>query len=91
MKTVIKWIKGHFGFLFTIITHGTAIFGLICGFAALFISTLSNENAIWWILFFDLPLLLFVIWVWAKAIIPWTFKTIDLEHNKYIKDNEKSK
>jgi len=91
MKNVIKWIKGHTGFLITIITQSIAIIGLVCGFAALFILTFSGENAIWWILFLDLPLLVFVIWVWVKAIIPWTFKAIDLEHNKYIKDNEKAK
>ena len=91
MKNVIKWIKGHTGFLITLITQSLAIIGLICGFAALFMSTFSDENAIWWILFFDLPLLIFVIWVWAKAIIPWTFKIIDFEHNKYIKDNENTK
>ena len=91
MKKVINWVKGHTAFLITLITQGVAIVGLVCCFTALFISTFSDENAIWWILFFDLPLLVFIIWVWAKAIIPWTFKIIDLEHNKYIKDNEKAK
>ena len=91
MKNVINWVNGHTAFLITLITQGVAIVALVCGFAALFMSTLSNENAIWWVLFLDLPLLAFVIWVWAKAIIPWTFKMIDFEHNKYIKDNENAK
>jgi len=91
MKKVINWVNGHTGFLITLIIQGIAIIGLICGFAALFMLTFSDENAIWWILFLDLPLLIFVIWVWVKAIIPWTFKIIDFEHNKYIKDNEKAK
>lgn len=91
MKKVIKWIKGHTAFLITLITQSAAIIGLVCGFAALFMTTILDENAIWWILILDLPLLIFVIWVWAKAIIPLTFKIIDSEHNKYIKDNENAK
>ena len=91
MKKVTKWIKGHTTFLITLITQSLAIVGLVCGFAALFMTTFSDENAIWLFLFIDLPLLVFIMWVWVKAIIPWTFKAIDFEHNKYIKDNEKAK
>ena len=83
-----KFIKGHLNFILLALVQGTALFGLICGFAALFINIWQGENCIWWLLFFGLPLFVFVLWVWIKAIIPWTFEIIDNEHANYVK-NEK--
>ena len=76
-------------FLISVATQSLAIVGLICGFAALFMSTWNDENRIWWIIFFDLPLTAFVGWVWIKAIIPWTVKAIDWEHERYEKNDKK--
>jgi hypothetical protein len=82
------FIKGHINFILLAIVQGIALFGLICGFAALFMSIWECENRILWMLFFGLPLLIFILWVWFKAIIPWTFVIIDSEHGKYLKDKK---
>ena len=84
-----KWIEGHPMFLISVATQSLAIVGLVCGFAALFMSTFKDDNWLWWLLFFDLPLVVFVGWVWIKAIIPWTNKAIDWEHERYEKNHEK--
>ena len=87
IKKSIKRILNFF--LLTIlgvIVQGIALFGLICGFLALFMNIWEGENCILWLLFFGLPLLIFVLWVWFKAIIPWTFAIIDNEYEKYLKD-----
>ena len=79
-----KFIKGHLNFILLAIVQGIAIVGLVCGFIPLFVSIWNGENCILWLLFFGLPLLVFVLWVWIKAIIPWTFSIIDDEHKKYL-------
>lgn len=85
-----KFVNGHLNFIFLAIVQGIALFGLICGFLALFMNIWQGENRIWWLLFFGLPLLVFVLWVWFKAIIPWTFAIIDNEHEKYLKDGKET-
>ena len=85
------FIKGHSNFILLAIIQGVAIFGLLCGFAALFMNIMTNENAIAWLLCLGLPLLVFVLWVWIKAIIPWSFAIIDGEHTKYLKDKKEQK
>ncbi len=59
-------------------------------FLALFMNILHGENCIWWLLFFGLPLLIFVLWVWVKAIILWTFAIIDNKYEKYLKDEKET-
>ena len=91
IKKSIKRILNFF--LLTIlgvIVQGIALFGLICGFLALFMNICEDENCIWWLLFFGLPLLVFVLWVWFKAIIPWTFAIIDNKYEKYLKDEKET-
>lgn len=85
------FIKGHLNFIFLAIIQGVALFGLLCGFVALFMNIMSGENAIAWLLCLGLPLLAFVLWVWIKAIIPWSFAIIDSEHTKYLKDKKEQK
>ena len=80
-----KFIKGHLNFILLVAVQGFALFGLICAFISLFMSVLNSENTILWLLFFVIPLFAFVLWVWIKAIIPWTFVIIDNEHAKYLK------
>lgn len=87
---VRKFIKGHINFIILAMVQGLALFGLICGFLALFMNILQGENCILWLLFFGLPLLIFVLWVWVKAIIPWTFMIIDSEHEKYLEDEQEN-
>jgi hypothetical protein len=58
-----NFIKGHINFLFLAVVQGFALFGLICGFLALFMNIWQGENCIWWLLFFGLPLLVFVLCV----------------------------
>ncbi len=85
------FIKGHPNFILLAAVQVIAIVGLLCGFAGLFMNIMVGENAIAWLLFFGLPLLVFVLWVWIKAIIPWTFDIIDSEHAKYLKDKKEQK
>ena len=85
---VRKFIKGHINFIILAMVQGLAIVGLICAFTPLFVSIWNGENRILWMLFFAMPLVVFVLWVWVKAIIPWTFMIIDSEHEKYL-ENEK--
>lgn len=75
----LEFIKKHQKLIFLAVIEGVALFGIICGFIGLTISTFTSEDSIWWLLFFDLPLVLFVLWVWCKAIIPWSLKIIDME------------
>lgn len=75
----LEFIKKHQKLIFLAVVEGIALFGIICGFIGLTISTFASEDSIWWFLFFDLPLVLFVLWVWCKAIIPWSMKIIDME------------
>lgn len=82
------FIKGHPNFILLAIIQGVAIFGLLCGFAALFMNIMTGENAIVWLLCLGLPLLAFVLWVWIKAIIPWSFAIIDSEHEIYLKSKK---
>ena len=82
---ISNFIRNHPKLIFLAIVQGVALFGLICGFAALFMSIMAGEHAIMWLLCFGLPLLAFVLWVWCKAIIPWSLKIIDYEE----KQNEK--
>lgn len=82
------WINGHPMFLITLFTQVMGIIGLVCGFAALFMNTLSGEHKWAWVLCFDLPLLLFVFWAWFKAIIPLTLKIIDDEEKRYKENGE---
>lgn len=84
-----KWIKGHPMWITCVLTQSLAIVGLVCGFAALFMSTFKDDNWLMRLLFFDLPLVVFVGWVWIKAIIPWTGKAIDWEHERYEKNCKK--
>ena len=91
IKKSIKRILNFF--LLTIlgvIVQGITLFGLICGFLTLFMNIWEGENCIWWLLFFGLPLLVFVLWVWFKAIIPWTFAIIDNKYEKYLKDEKET-
>lgn len=91
IKKSIKRILNFF--LLTIlgvIVQGIALFGLICGFLALFMNIWEGENCILWLLFFGLPLLIFVLWVLVKAIIPWTFVIIDNKYEKYLKDEKET-
>lgn len=85
-----KFLKGHLNFILLVLTKGIAIVGLLCGFAALFMSIWKCEDRILWVLFLGLPLLLFILWVWVKAIIPLTFRIIDHEHMKYLKDEKEN-
>jgi hypothetical protein len=85
------FIKGHPNFILLAVVQGVAIFGLLCGFTALFMNIMAGENAIVWLLCLGLPLLAFVLWVWIKAIIPWSFAIIDGEHTKYLKDKKEQK
>lgn len=79
---IYNFIKNHPNLIFLAIVQGVALFGLICGFAALFMSIMAGENAIAWLLCLGLPLLAFVLWVWCKAIIPWSLKIIDYEEKQ---------
>lgn len=85
------FIKGHLNFILLAIVQAIAIVGLLCGFAGLILHIIANENAILWMLLFAIPLLVFVLWVWIKAIIPWTFAIIDDEHEKYLKGKKEQK
>ena len=76
---LFKFIKNNTTAIFLCIVQGFAIFGLLCGFTALFLSVFSNESTLWWFIFFVIPLVVFVVWVWWKAIIPWTLKIIDMD------------
>ena len=85
-KKLIKVILNFFLLnILGVIVQGIALFCLICGFLALFMNILQGEICIWLLLFFGLPLLIFVLWVWVKAIIPWTFAIIDNKYEKYLK------
>lgn len=44
------FIKGHLNFILLAIIQGVALFGLICGFVALFMNIMGGENAIVWLL-----------------------------------------
>ena len=50
----------------------------------------EGENCILGLLFFGLPLLVFVLWAWFKEIIPWTFAIIDNKYEKYLKDEKET-
>ena len=84
-----NWIEGHPLFLFTLFVQVFALGGLICGFTALGMSTFKCEHPWFWLICLDLPLLAFVLWVWIKAIGPWTFEIIDMEHKEYLKNIKK--
>ena len=84
-----NWIEGHPLFLFTLFIQVFALIGIICGFAALFMNTFASEDKWIWVFCFDLPLLAFILWVWFKAIIPWTFKIVDDEDKKYKENGER--
>ena len=91
IKKSIKRILNFFLLnILGVIVQGIALFGLICGFLALFMNILQGENCILWLLFFGLPLLVFVLWVWVKEIIPWTFAIIDNKYEKYLKDEKET-
>ena len=79
---IFNFIRNHLDLIFLAIVQAVALFGLFCGFAVLFMSILVGENAIIWMLLFAIPLLIFVLWVWIKAIIPWSLKIIDYEKTK---------
>ena len=91
IKKSIKRILNFFLLnILGVIVQGITLFCLICGFLALFMNILQGENCILWLLFFGLPLLIFVLWVWVKAIIPWTFAIIDNKYEKYLKDEKET-
>lgn len=70
------FIKNHPTMIALGLLEGVALFGIACAIIAHY---LASPFSWVWFLCLDCPLYAFVIWVWCKAIIPWTFNIIDIE------------
>lgn len=73
---LFKFIKEHPYVIVLGALQGVAIFGILCAIIAYYMASPFSWT---WFLFLDCPLYVFVIWVWCKAIIPWSFSIIDNE------------
>lgn len=69
-------MRKHPKLIFLGVVQGVALIGIICAIVAHY---MSHPFSWTWFLCLDCPLYAFVIWVWCKAIIPWSLKIIDKE------------
>ena len=76
---IIEFINKHFALIFLAIIEGVALFAIICAIVAHHMSTPFSWG---WFLCFECPLYAFIIWVWCKAIIPWSLNIIDMEERR---------
>jgi hypothetical protein len=78
------FIENHPKLLFLGIIQGLALAGIFFAIAAHY---LAQPFSLTWFLCLDCPLYAFVIWVWCKAIIPWSLKIIDTEGKDSTKND----
>ena len=76
---IYNFIRNHPNLIFLAIIQGIALFGIGCAIIAHY---MGSPFSWMWFLCLDCPLYAFIIWVWCKAIIPWSLKIIDYEAKK---------